>query len=806
MSIRPKRAVALRRTGPSATQRFASPLEELGDAPTTPAQVSPSHADCAVGNLRPLPGPTDVISYDLPRFKDVCPPPPYDEVVALPAAPSCALEPILQDHTGPPPRGRKGTALIDPVEKCTTPMRTWLTQLPEALLSGSMSVLTGAPFPSGAHLLAECDWLLSDPAVRRFVVAQRMSDSEALAVAVFTAQCPHIFGAANRYLRTGNTAALAKYAPFVSWLLQGLQRCPQRTGVVFRAWDSKLITTEYVRGRPLHWQQFSSTAAVLTPAQLETFGRHGATGTAGVLLAIDASTGCVLGPLSFFPDEGEVVLPPPWKGGVRGTAAGLESLVPLLGVDLTPYTVLEVVEIDDTRDKDQLTTSSPTDDVRVGATPLLNVRELLKDAARCSLLVADLLPQLRQDLAACALPLPSPSERAMWRLPLYPDHAKDPRWRLATVLCHVGFVNETSFHDKAKAFRFYEEAYRVDPSSDIALLGISRCLQTRGLSEQLTRGAAGAADGENAGAAMHEVEHLFTEYIATFPETTSIRNALLLHLQMQSPVDKARIQAEYEVLLAKDPANTAIRVGYAAFQVRHCGAPFSLMMEVMTSPLPPPVEELSAAAAAAVPPSPTAPPLAAAGAVVDATSGALFAAAETQMRLAMAARHKKQYELADAHYQAAYNIDPRMRRLSDYGVFLLTELKDYRRAFAVLNEEVKLNPSMELCRAHLGELLWKHHDALQADDDRAGLAAAGINLDAANLALVKRYWLDAARRHFEAAVSLDERGRPVDALTKLGWLLHETGDIIAADNAFDKLNALIPNHPACVKYRQLRSK
>ena len=172
-----------------------------------------------------------------------------------------------------------------------------------------------------------------------------LCENEAAAVAVFTASCPGIFSLANRALRRGDAAAAAPFLPFLAWLSQAVARLPPVSGVVYRAWNDKNITTDFTVGTVVTWHQFSSTAAQLSVDQLQSFGSNADSGEAGVLLALRVANGRLLGPLSFFPAEDEVILPPVWRGAVMGSVRQLGHLSTFFAVDLTAHTVLELVEL-----------------------------------------------------------------------------------------------------------------------------------------------------------------------------------------------------------------------------------------------------------------------------------------------------------------------------------------------------------------------------------------------------------------------------------------------------------------------------
>ena len=227
-------------------------------------------------------------------------------------------------------------------------MRDWLFDLPPSMLADSQAPNLGQPwsgqaYTRGAQLWEDVCWKLGQPDVIAFVQRHGFQPDEAAAVVVFTAECPAVFGRLNRALREGDAGTVAEYAPFLAWLLRAMPKLPAHSGVVYRALDSKDRTAglAYTMEQAVTWPAFTSTSTSLSNSNLQDFGMDRATQEAGVLFVTQVEAGRLLGELSFFSHEKEVLLPPGWRGVVRCTVRDL-YLSEDLGVDVSKHTVLEL--------------------------------------------------------------------------------------------------------------------------------------------------------------------------------------------------------------------------------------------------------------------------------------------------------------------------------------------------------------------------------------------------------------------------------------------------------------------------------
>ena len=269
--------------------------------------------------------------------------------------------------------------LIAPVVRGATPtMERWLMSAldpADGCLAGSFSSYDGRTFANAADLWHDVTRTLALPDAAAFVGSHGLSRDEAAACLVFTAET-NVFSRANRALRLSDAAALAPYQPFLGHLMAAMAKLPRYDGVVYRAWGDKDIVRQYLIGSEVVWGQFSSSSPTLTPQQLVTFGQNRTSGSgsvagnsttsfpsgspgaspassggssltssegeAGVVLVIEVAGGRRLGPLSLFPSEDEVVLPPTWRGVVRGAVRGQYNLARLMKVDIGRHTALEL--------------------------------------------------------------------------------------------------------------------------------------------------------------------------------------------------------------------------------------------------------------------------------------------------------------------------------------------------------------------------------------------------------------------------------------------------------------------------------
>ena len=212
--------------------------------------------------------------------------------------------------------GDTARVTVDPPTADTPRMEAWLRALPPSLLTDSQSAyLEGddeepAPYRSGAELLDDVLVELTSPDARIFVRERDLTRDEAMAVLVYTAQCPYLFGDANRNLRLGQRDALEPVWPFLQWLVAALARLPTTAGVVYRALSSRDAAVAYVADERKLWPAFTSASPSLLQSNLNDFGFDPSSREAGVLLVIEVSSARSVGPLSFLPDETEVLLPP----------------------------------------------------------------------------------------------------------------------------------------------------------------------------------------------------------------------------------------------------------------------------------------------------------------------------------------------------------------------------------------------------------------------------------------------------------------------------------------------------------------
>merc|ERR1712113_520517 len=119
----------------------------------------------------------------------------------------------------------------------------------------------------------------------------------------------------NRGIKVRGALARAEmmktWGVFVHFMLKGLSKLPNATGTGYRGLPSKtIIIAEYKRGRPIQWGSFTSIAA--GPQGLEV-AKGFNDKDHGIILKIAITCGKELGPLGFFPAEGEILLPPSTK-------------------------------------------------------------------------------------------------------------------------------------------------------------------------------------------------------------------------------------------------------------------------------------------------------------------------------------------------------------------------------------------------------------------------------------------------------------------------------------------------------------
>lgn len=224
-------------------------------------------------------------------------------------------------------------------------LSTPMVSMREFLITLSHDVLQPT-YLRGKDLLDGCLRVLTREDAKRTVERYALSESEALACAAYTASCG-LFREANRHMRSGDVGAAAPFLPFLSWLLCGLQKLESYDGVAFRVWDTKDITSgmhvgagSYIIGSTVRYTAFSSASMSLTSKLLENFGGK----DGGTVLAMNVVGARRICPLSFFPQEGEVVLLPGWTGTVRRSLDRKARITfhELGGIDIRDCTVVEL--------------------------------------------------------------------------------------------------------------------------------------------------------------------------------------------------------------------------------------------------------------------------------------------------------------------------------------------------------------------------------------------------------------------------------------------------------------------------------
>lgn len=101
--------------------------------------------------------------------------------------------------------------------------------------------------------------------------------------------------------------ALETWGPHVAPALSGLQKLPDYAGDVFRGFgDLEEILRQYQQGRKIQWGAWSSTTVDKDTAKQFA-------GKTGIVLKITVFSGKEINKLSFFGDEGEILLTPSHK-------------------------------------------------------------------------------------------------------------------------------------------------------------------------------------------------------------------------------------------------------------------------------------------------------------------------------------------------------------------------------------------------------------------------------------------------------------------------------------------------------------
>ena len=101
-------------------------------------------------------------------------------------------------------------------------------------------------------------------------------------------------------------ATMRTWGEYVHYLLRGLAKLPSQAGVVQRGIPDLTVAAQYTLHRPIKWRAFTSSTTLEEAAA--GFFEEGAD---GVIFRITVSSGKRITPLSFFPEEGEVLL---WPG------------------------------------------------------------------------------------------------------------------------------------------------------------------------------------------------------------------------------------------------------------------------------------------------------------------------------------------------------------------------------------------------------------------------------------------------------------------------------------------------------------
>ena len=193
------------------------------------------------------------------------------------------------------------------MDQSTPTMRQWLMDLDDSLL-GQRCV----EWETTDQLLHSCLEVLQF--VEEFLRSRGLSESEGIAVLVYTAQTD-IFSDANRALRNHQPDVLAPFMPFIQLLRSALPKLPShdcvKGGPVSRMLNVRVVN--YAPKKVVTWDGFTSTAEELTSEQMEVSGGGNAQGElTGALLLTAAHNGHSLGPLSFYPEESEILLDAGW--------------------------------------------------------------------------------------------------------------------------------------------------------------------------------------------------------------------------------------------------------------------------------------------------------------------------------------------------------------------------------------------------------------------------------------------------------------------------------------------------------------
>ena len=244
-----------------------------------------------------------------------------------------------------------GLAVAPPQHSRLTPALEEISALPKLKLQNlkpTRSCADELRRPELRAVVADMDDLLTDVG---FKVDQlkfeslpvALPDDELFAVVVYTynnqsvEQDGNLYYELNKSLRErstqGRTALLQLWGGFLYYLLSGLAKLTDTTGVVYRGYPDKVkVQEQYKMGRPIQWGAFSSTSTDVAAAKLFT-DKHD-----GVMFKVTVLSGKVIQAYSYFPSEDEVLISP--------QARFVVSSALYVGAD--GYTYLDMVEQDGT--------------------------------------------------------------------------------------------------------------------------------------------------------------------------------------------------------------------------------------------------------------------------------------------------------------------------------------------------------------------------------------------------------------------------------------------------------------------------
>jgi tetratricopeptide (TPR) repeat protein len=193
--------------------------------------------------------------------------------------------------------------------------------------------LSGSPFKTSQEL---CDALvehLAAPSVQEFVIHRGLSSAEAWAWTLWSADCPALY----------QQMQSADPAPHLNDWLQYLRRSFQKLeaydGIVYRFSSRTTIAS----GSTINFPPLAAASSSLSKRLFDTIARD-----ADLLLIVEVNGGKMLGPLSMFPNDAEIVLPLDWTGTVQRFLSITEhsNLDEWLGLDTGAFAVAEVFQGD----------------------------------------------------------------------------------------------------------------------------------------------------------------------------------------------------------------------------------------------------------------------------------------------------------------------------------------------------------------------------------------------------------------------------------------------------------------------------